>query len=147
MVCFFLLGCRLRAFAPVGLGVSRSHGGVISLIAYLVSAIYEAIHRMARLGELFFQRAHIAYSTIASDPSFELISFRVITLLSRPPTPIYSFIFHYSTSILLEHRSFLSTGVTTYVCSGRYLLHTLMLRPPKHLYTYEAIQVTVHDDR
>lgn len=49
--------------------------------------------------------------------------------------------------MLLQHGSFLGTGVTTYPCSGRCVLHTLVLGPPKHIYTYEAIQVTIHDDR
>ena len=54
---------------------------------------------------------------------------------------------HYYRSMLLEHGRFLGTVVITYVCSGCYVLHALVLGPLKHIHTYEGIQMTVHDDR
>ena len=56
-----------------------------------------------------------------------------------PPTHTCIASFHYSGSMLLEHESFLGTGVTTYASVSRCVLHAQMLGPPKHLYTYEAI--------
>ena len=74
--------------------------------------------------------------------SFELFSFRAISFFSLPPTPIYSFIFHYR-ACRLDRGVFLALGGLPglFACPGRSLAAPV-LDMPNHLSTYPLVHTS-----